>query len=134
MFLNRAEESLLNGESGPGPQYAMQVLSKFGDAVKAEKMVPITASHASYTARFIAREPGIKWLTDLAATNAKTRVPLTSQCTEFDLKRWKIAQQKLNGMEVPGGATMVFRLENYYLPFPQDEIDRNPELVQNDGY
>jgi len=52
----------------------------------------------------------------------------------FDLKRWKIAQEKLNGMEVPGGATMVFRAENYYLPFPQDEIDRNPKLLQNDGY
>ena len=52
----------------------------------------------------------------------------------FDLKRWKIAREKLNGMEVPGGATMVFRPENYYLPFPQDEIDRNPKLVQNDGY
>ncbi|MBN2213839.1 MAG: RagB/SusD family nutrient uptake outer membrane protein [Bacteroidales bacterium] len=52
----------------------------------------------------------------------------------FDLKRWKIAREKLNGMELPGGATMVFRDENYYLPFPQEEIDRNPKLLQNDGY
>jgi hypothetical protein len=52
----------------------------------------------------------------------------------FDLKRWKIAREKLDGVEVPGGATMVFRDENYYLPFPQDEIDRNPYLEQNDGY
>jgi hypothetical protein len=52
----------------------------------------------------------------------------------FDLKRWRIAVEKLDGMEVPGGATMVFRPENYYLPFPQNEIDRNPELEQNIGY
>ena len=52
----------------------------------------------------------------------------------FDLKRWRIAEEELHDMEVPGGATMVFRPENYLLPFPQKEIDRNPNLEQNPGY
>jgi hypothetical protein len=52
----------------------------------------------------------------------------------FDLKRWRIAEEKLDGFEVPGGGTMVFRPENYLLPFPQKETDRNTELKQNDGY
>ena len=87
MYLTREEEAMLNGEEGPGVKSAMRILVKIGDAVKAEKMVPIRQAHASYTAWFIAREPGLEWLEDLASLGARARVPLTSQCAQFDLDR-----------------------------------------------
>lgn len=52
----------------------------------------------------------------------------------FDLKRWKIAVSKLNGMSTVGTQAMQFLQKNYYLPFQQNEIDRNPKLVQNPDY
>ncbi|UHG94347.1 RagB/SusD family nutrient uptake outer membrane protein [Spirosoma oryzicola] len=56
----------------------------------------------------------------------------------FDLRRWGIATQELNGFTVvPGNTTMK---KKYYesrfdlWPIPQTEIDRNPGQKQNPGY
>lgn len=56
----------------------------------------------------------------------------------FDLRRWGIAVQKLNGFVqnplLPSIKT-VYRTHFDFWPLPQSEIDRNnPELVQNNGY
>ncbi len=92
MYLTPEEEGMLNGDEGLGVQYAMQALAKFGDAVQAEKMVPIRQAHASYSAWFIAREPGLEWLRNLVDLGAKARVPLTSQCAQFDLEDYDLLQ------------------------------------------
>ena len=56
----------------------------------------------------------------------------------FDLRRWGIATQKLNGFAQNPlfPAVKAKYADNYDLwPIPQTEIDRNaPELVQNPGY
>ena len=56
----------------------------------------------------------------------------------FDLRRWGIAQQKLNGfVQNPLAPTIKAKYEAQYdlWPIPQTEIDRNaPELKQNPGY
>jgi hypothetical protein len=52
----------------------------------------------------------------------------------FDIKRWMIAHIKLPTMKHPSGAPLVFEMKHYQLPFPQSEIDNNPQLVQNDNY
>ena len=56
----------------------------------------------------------------------------------FDLRRWGIATQKLNGfVQNPLFPTVKTKYaDNYaFWPIPQTEIDRNaPELIQNDGY
>ena len=56
----------------------------------------------------------------------------------FDLRRWGIATQKLNGfVQNPLFSTVKTKYaDNYdFWPIPQPEIDRNsPELVQNPGY
>ncbi|MEZ2444970.1 RagB/SusD family nutrient uptake outer membrane protein [Chitinophaga sp. RCC_12] len=56
----------------------------------------------------------------------------------FDLRRWGIAVQKLDGF-VPNPLQPAIKTKykaNYeFWPIPQTEIDRNaPELIQNDGY
>lgn len=52
----------------------------------------------------------------------------------FDLKRWRLAHIYLPEISLPDGTPYVFKELNYNLPIPQGEIDRNPQLVQTDGY
>ena len=56
----------------------------------------------------------------------------------FDLRRWGIASQKLNGfIKNPLDPAVKTKYEPHYdfWPIPQTEIDRNaPDLKQNDGY
>lgn len=68
----------------------------------------------------------------------------------MDLRRWKIAESVLNqpvsGLKIvkTGTATFtytpevveprVFTAKMYYYPFPQEELSRNPGLVQNPGW
>lgn len=52
----------------------------------------------------------------------------------FDLKRWGIAHIVLPKLKTPGGLPLVFEEKHYVLPFPQSEIDINPNLKQNPGY
>lgn len=74
----------------------------------------------------------------------------------WDLRRWELAidvlhNKKAHGMyitkdannpenltyevvEAPNRPTYVFLEHFYLLPLPQDEIDKNPNLVQNPGY
>jgi hypothetical protein len=44
-----------------------------------------------------------------------------------DLQRWGMAAQVLSG----AGYTAP---KNHYFPIPQQEINNNPQLTQNDGY
>jgi len=72
----------------------------------------------------------------------------------WDLRRWRIAEQVLNGKRLQGlnyvydfeakkyiitlknaeGATRVFQPRHYYLPLGIDRIADNPNLVENPGY
>jgi hypothetical protein len=51
-----------------------------------------------------------------------------------DLKRWKIAHTLLPTIEDPDGTNLVFEQHNYVWAFYQNELDANPNLVQNPGY
>ncbi len=53
----------------------------------------------------------------------------------FDLKRWHIIGDVINSLpEVFSGGFYSFDEKHYHWPFPQSELDRNPNLVQTDGY
>ncbi|GAB3911786.1 RagB/SusD family nutrient uptake outer membrane protein [Larkinella knui] len=52
----------------------------------------------------------------------------------FDLKRWKTIEARLATVKNPAGLPLKFGEKNYVLPFPQTELDRNRQLVQNEGY
>ena len=52
-----------------------------------------------------------------------------------DIKRWKTAETYIPTLVDQGGQRRVFNPAKHYLmPFPQSEIDVNPNLVQNPGY
>lgn len=52
----------------------------------------------------------------------------------FDLKRWNIAHIKIPTVNNPAGIPLKFEQHHYLLPFPQYELDANPQLEQNPGY
>lgn len=56
----------------------------------------------------------------------------------YDLRRWGIAVQKINGFAiVPGNNNLnkkIYRANYDLWPLPQFDIDTNPALVQNPGY
>jgi hypothetical protein len=53
----------------------------------------------------------------------------------LDLKRWKIAEIVIPSIIDPGGIPRNFNPQkNYVFPFPQSEIDVNPNLTQNPNY
>jgi starch-binding outer membrane protein, SusD/RagB family len=52
-----------------------------------------------------------------------------------DIKRWKTAEIYINTLVDVGGVHRKFVAPtNYLMPFPQSEIDVNPQLEQNPGY
>lgn len=51
----------------------------------------------------------------------------------FDLIRWKIAKDVMNNLVTPGGPC-YFEDRYYVWPFPQSEMDINPNLDQKSGY
>jgi hypothetical protein len=52
----------------------------------------------------------------------------------YDLKRRNLMAGKLAPLKNPGGAQLIFGEKNNVLPFAQSELDRNKQLIQNDGY
>jgi len=40
----------------------------------------------------------------------------------------------LPALQTPSGTPLVFQDKHYVMPFPQYELDNNPQLEQNPGY
>ncbi|MHA1838376.1 MAG: aconitase X [Candidatus Ranarchaeia archaeon] len=87
--MSRYEESMLNGEHGPAKSYAMEVMARFGDALQAENMVPISSAHASYTSYRLMSKVGIQWLEEVVRLGGHASVPTTTQVASIDMVRWK---------------------------------------------
>ncbi|ANH82216.1 hypothetical protein A8C56_15715 [Niabella ginsenosidivorans] len=52
----------------------------------------------------------------------------------YDIKRWKIGKEVLNGVKDPGNVTRVFEDRFYYWPVPQSEVDMMGPDFQNPDY
>ena len=89
MYLTPLEESMWEGEIGEGKSYAMRVLVKYGEAMQAQRMVPISSAHVSFTSYRLMGEVGLEWLTDLVKRDNTAIVPTTTQVTCADMSRWK---------------------------------------------
>jgi hypothetical protein len=77
------------------------------------------------------------------------RVELAFECVRyFDTRRWKIAEQTDAGafyglnIDADGASfyvprvfeTRMFSKKHYLFPIPQDEMDKDKQLVQNTGW
>ncbi|MDD3399023.1 MAG: aconitase X catalytic domain-containing protein [Candidatus Methanomethylophilaceae archaeon] len=87
MYLNREEESILQGERGPGLQKAMELLVALGKVYEADGLVPISSAHLSGASYKTIGEGGIAFLEDISR-DVKVKVPSTLNPLGMDRERW----------------------------------------------
>lgn len=109
---------------------------KGSDATVLEAMNRVRAR--AYGVDFTATDdyPVITAADDLqAVVRYERRVELALENSRyFDLKRWGIAEQVLNGFAGDPVNNRIFEKRHYKWPVPQTALDNNPELVQNPDY
>ncbi len=88
MYLDRAQEGLARGEGGEAAQLAMRILTKVGDAVGADSLVPVKSAHvlAHYSSL---HEAGVEVLARFAERGGKFAVPTTVDPASVDLENWR---------------------------------------------
>ena len=88
MNLDRAQEKLLRGEGGEARQFAMEIVTRVGDAVGADSLVPIKSAHvlAHYSSL---HDAGIDLLEKFAEAGGKFAVPTSVDPASIDLQNWR---------------------------------------------
>ncbi|HEY6283937.1 MAG TPA: aconitase X, partial [Nitrososphaerales archaeon] len=88
MHLDASQEKMLRGEGGDAKQFAMEIVTKVGDAVGAESLVPIKSAHvlAHYSSL---HDAGVDVLERFANSGGKFAVPTSVDPASIDLQNWK---------------------------------------------
>jgi predicted aconitase len=88
LHLDSAQEKLLRGEGGEAKRFAMEIVTKVGDAVGAGSLVPIKSAHvlAHYSSL---HDAGIDVLEKFAASGGKFAVPTSVDPASIDLQNWR---------------------------------------------
>jgi len=88
MQLDSGQEKMLRGEAGEAKQLAMEILTKVGDAMSADSLVPIKSAHvlAHYSSL---HEAGIEMLERFAKAGGRFAVPTTVDPASVDLENWR---------------------------------------------
>jgi predicted aconitase len=88
VYLSREQEKLLAGEGGEAKRFAMEIVTKVGDAVGAESLVPIVSAHV--LAHFSSlHRAGIDLLERFADAGGRFAVPTTVDPASIDLENWE---------------------------------------------
>jgi predicted aconitase len=88
LYLDPVQEKLLRGEGGEAKQFAMEIVTKVGDAVGAESLVPIKSAHvlAHYSSL---HDAGVEVLERFAKAGGRFAVPTSVDPASIDLENWK---------------------------------------------
>lgn len=88
MHLDSNQENLLRGEGGEARQFAMEIVTKVGDAVGASSLVPIKSAHvlAHYSSL---HDAGVDVLERFAESGGKFAIPTSVDPASIDLQNWK---------------------------------------------
>ncbi len=88
MQLDSSQEKLLRGKGGEAKQFAMEIVTKVGDAVGADSLVPIKSAHvlAQYSSL---HDAGVTVLERFAAAGGKFAVPTSVDPASIDLQNWR---------------------------------------------
>jgi phosphomecalonate degydratase large subunit len=88
MRLDSSQERILAGEEGEARQFAMEIVTKVGDAANAESLVPIKSAHvlAHYSSL---HDAGVDVLERFATKGGKFAVPTTVDPASIDLRDWR---------------------------------------------
>jgi len=83
--LTREEEAILKGRWGEAAARALEAIVKVGEALGAERLVPIRHAHVSGVSYHNIGEAGARFIEELASMGAEFRVPTTLNPIGFDL-------------------------------------------------
>jgi predicted aconitase len=88
MHLDSAQEKMLRGEEGEAKQLSMEIVTKVGDAVGADSLVPIRSAHvlAHYSSL---HDAGVDVLERFADSGGKFAVPTSVDPASIDLQNWR---------------------------------------------
>ncbi|HKT22524.1 MAG TPA: aconitase X, partial [Nitrososphaerales archaeon] len=88
MHLDSSQEKLLGGEGGEAKKFAMEIVTKVGDAVGADSLTPIKSAHvlAHYSSL---HDAGVDVLERFAASGGKFAVPTSVDPASIDLQNWR---------------------------------------------
>lgn len=84
MYLTRIEERILSGEYGEAKQLALKTIVKVGEALGAERLIPIKHAHVSGISYGTIGDHGLALLEDLVEKGAQVSVPTTVNPIGFD--------------------------------------------------
>ena len=88
MHLDSSQDKLLRGEGGEAERFAMEIVTKVGDAVGADSLVPIKSAHVLAHISSL-HEAGIEVLERFANAGGKFAVPTTVDPASIDLQNWE---------------------------------------------
>ncbi|GBF08448.1 putative aconitase, subunit [Aeropyrum pernix] len=86
LYLTREEERILAGEEGEARAKALEVIVKVGEAVGAERLIPIKHAHVSGASYMTIGDAGLRFLARLAESGAMFSVPTTVNPVSYDVE------------------------------------------------
>ncbi|HUI23462.1 MAG TPA: aconitase X catalytic domain-containing protein [Nitrososphaerales archaeon] len=88
MHLDSVQERILRGDFGEAKQFAIEIASKVGDSVGADRLVPIKSAHvlAHYSSL---HDAGVEVLERFANSGGKFAVPTSVDPASIDLQHWR---------------------------------------------
>lgn len=89
MHLTAEEQSLLNGDSGPATQKAMQILTALGRIYGAECLLTIQSIQIAGVSYDNLGEAGLSWLAEMAAGGGKAQVLTTLNPAGMDVENYQ---------------------------------------------
>ncbi len=121
MELTTEQKAMLDGEQGPGPQKAMEILAAYGKVYGAERMVPVTSVHIAGNFPVMMDE-GIEWLEDLARGGTRVRTYTTKNPEMFDFEQadelqipmyFQVRQKRIHEALRSLGVTLTYSCHHY---------------------
>jgi predicted aconitase len=89
MYLTPEEQALLDGQSGPAAQKAIQILETLGRIYGAEHMIPVSSVQISGVSYENLGDAGLEWLAEMAAGDRKTQVFTTLNPAGMDVENYQ---------------------------------------------
>lgn len=86
--LTDEESRMADGEKGPALRECLNALVSYGEALNAEKLIPIDSVHAAGSGYNTTGEAAVTFLQRLARQGIKAAVPATLNPIAVDLERW----------------------------------------------
>lgn len=89
MYLTKEEERIYNGDMGEALQKAIKAIVKVGEALGADRLIPIQHVHVSGISYYNIGEAGYKFIKYLYSSSVKTVVFSTLNPLGMDLEKWE---------------------------------------------